>query len=175
MGNHESFPVNIYEFYEKKEEKFQKFFGDLWEDWIGPEAAQSLRDHSFYEVQVPNHNLKLIALNTQAGDKDNYSLIRDPTDPNHMLEKLRIALKEAEKNNQAVYIMSHIPSGDNLLPTFARVFSAIIDRYSYTIRAIFTGHTHADHYELYYGTHSNKVVAVNWITRKKFVKIDIFL
>lgn len=39
MGNHESYPVNIYDFSGKREQKFNNFFGDLWEDWIGEDAA----------------------------------------------------------------------------------------------------------------------------------------
>lgn len=62
--------------------------------------------------------------------------------------------------------MSHIPSGSYLMNTFAKVFSATIERYSYTIRGIFTGHTHADEIELYFAQNSDKVVGVNWITRK---------
>lgn len=92
MGNHESFPMNIYEFGGKKEKKFQDFFGNLWEFWIGKEASESLKKESFYEVMVPGHNLKIIALNTQAGDVMNFALIKNPTDPNQMLAKLRKSL-----------------------------------------------------------------------------------
>jgi len=46
--------------------------------------------------------------------------------------------------------MGHIPSGAGWFNTYARVYNAIIDRYSYTVRGIFTGHTHNDQFELHY-------------------------
>jgi len=50
------------------------------------------------------------------------------------------------------------------METFCRVYIATIDRYSYTIRGIFTGHTHVDEFNVYYDSKvKDKVIAVNWI------------
>lgn len=38
---------------------------------------------------VPGHNLKIIALNGQAGDYINLYLIKNPTDPGSMMSKLK--------------------------------------------------------------------------------------
>lgn len=42
MGNHESFPVNVYDYFSghnKDREKLNTEFANIWQDWIGPEAA----------------------------------------------------------------------------------------------------------------------------------------
>ena len=44
-----------------------------------------------------------------------------------------------------VYLIGHIPPKNNL-NDWAMRFSAIIDRYSYIVRAQFYGHTHNDHF-----------------------------
>jgi len=34
--------------------------------------------------------------------------------------------------------------------TWSKIFNAMIDRYSYIVRGIFTGHSHADELEVFY-------------------------
>ena len=41
------------------------------------------------------NNLKVISINTQAGNDQNWILLRDPTDPGKMLEWLEEELKES--------------------------------------------------------------------------------
>ena len=51
-------------------------------------------------------------MNTQACDTLNFFLVRDPTDPAGMLAWMRQELYTAENNNQDVYIIGHIPPGN---------------------------------------------------------------
>lgn len=51
-------------------------------------------------------------MNTQACDTLNFFLVRDPTDPEGMLAWMREELYSAENNNQDVYIIGHIPPGN---------------------------------------------------------------
>lgn len=55
--------------------------------------------------------------------------------------------------------------------TWSKIFNAIIDRYSYIVRGIFTGHSHADELEVFYNS-DNVAVNANFIARK-FNKIYI--
>ena len=63
----------------------------------------------------PNlNNLKVISINTQAGNDMNWFLIEDPTDPGSMLKWLENELKNSESLGQMVYIIGHIPPNDNI-------------------------------------------------------------
>lgn len=46
--------------------------------------------------------------------------------------------------------MHHIPSNGGCMNQWGKIYSAIIDRFSYTIRGIFTAHTHADELGIFY-------------------------
>lgn len=59
------------------------------------------------------HNLKVIVLNTQTCDSLNFFLMRNPTDPNNILKWMREELYSAERQNQNVYIIGHIPPGNS--------------------------------------------------------------
>ena len=53
--------------------------------------------------------------------------------------------RKAEQNNEEVYLIGHIPSGDtSLLSECAKRHIALIDRFSHIIRGQFAGHTHYD-------------------------------
>lgn len=149
MGNHESFPVNVYDYEGNREKELQKKLGDVWEDWIGAEAAQSHRDRGFYSTWVGgNLGVRVIALNTQACNDGNWLLMKNPTDPFGQLEWLRRELYKSEEKDEAVYLISHIPSS-SCLDEWARVYVALIDRFAYNIRGQFYGHSHSDSYHVY--------------------------
>lgn len=84
-GNHESAPVNVYDFEGTRENFLNDGLATAWESWIGKNASDMYRKNGFYSVYVDKLNLKIIALNTQAGNDDNWFLLRDPTDPGHQL------------------------------------------------------------------------------------------
>ena len=47
--------------------------------------------------------------------------------------------------------------------TWAKIFNAMVDRYSYIIRGIFTGHTHADELEVFYSNATGEAINANYI------------
>ena len=70
-----------------------------------------MRLKGYYSSFNPKFNLKVIVLNTQACDVFNFFLLKNPTDPVDMLAWMRGELYDAENNDQAVYIIGHIPPG----------------------------------------------------------------
>lgn len=53
FGNHEEYPANIYRYYpEDAENEFKELFADIWRDWIGDEAAASLKKDGYYELTL---------------------------------------------------------------------------------------------------------------------------
>ena len=64
-----------------------------------------------------------------------------------MLLWMRQQLLDSESRNQAVWIIGHIPL-NNCLQDWAKVYDALVDRFQYTIRGQFFGHTHTDSFQL---------------------------
>jgi sphingomyelin phosphodiesterase len=51
-------------------------------------------------------------------------------DPNGHLEWIANELQKAEDNEEAVYIMGHIPPGADCMPTWSHQFAKIVNRYN---------------------------------------------
>jgi sphingomyelin phosphodiesterase len=48
-----------------------------------------LKTLGYYSVELPKYNnLKILTINTQAGNDENWYLLKNPTDPGKMLEWL---------------------------------------------------------------------------------------
>lgn len=58
-----------------------------WKDWIGQKAYEMLKTQGYYSLELPQYNnLKILSINTQAGNDENWFLIKNPTDPGKMLQ-----------------------------------------------------------------------------------------
>lgn len=75
-----------------------------------------------------------------------------------MFEWLRGELQKSEAKGQLVHIIGHIPPQDFVYEWGER-FTALVDRFSYTIRGQFYGHTHHDQAGVFFSaSNSSKVV-----------------
>ena len=94
MGNHESWPVNVYDFEGSREDVLNGGLAQAWRKWLSEEAYTTLRTKGYYSMTHSKlNNLKVIGLNTQAGNDMNWFLLRNPTDPGKMLVWLEDELK----------------------------------------------------------------------------------
>lgn len=85
-----------------------------------------------------------------------------PKDPDNQLQWLVNTLSEAEKNNEFVHILSHIPANTNsCLKTWKREYLRIINRFSHLIKAEFNEHTHNDEIAIFYNS-DNEARNVAW-------------
>lgn len=122
---------------------------EAWKDWLDQQAYDMLRTKGYFSISLPEfNNLKVISVNTQAQNNLNWFLLRNPTDPGDMLKWIESELRQSEKAGQFVYIIGHIPPKEALNDWSMR-FNALVDRFSYTIRGQFYGHTHRDHVGLF--------------------------
>jgi hypothetical protein len=146
LGNHEKYPADEYNpFNNTQENSFLKMYGDLWKDWLGDEAYQTFTKFGAYTKKHPKSNLRILSTNCMLCDVLNFNLIRDPTDPQSQIEWMEKILRQAEKDGEIVYIVSHIPPGDvSFLSECAKRYKALLERFSYIIRGNFYGHTHFD-------------------------------
>mmetsp|Transcript_18177 Transcript_18177/g.15848 ORF Transcript_18177/g.15848 Transcript_18177/m.15848 type:complete len:184 (+) Transcript_18177:895-1446(+) len=164
FGNHECFPCDQCNVVDNQTQWMTQPLSDAWQTWLSAEAYAEFRANGYYAEYNQDKNLKMIALNTQACDFFNFYLLQDPEDPQEMLKWLEDELKDSENNEQGVFIIGHIPSGDSFCDSnWASRFSALVDRYSATIRGIFYGHTHKDQIEVYHSYKEKTPIAASFI------------
>lgn len=149
IGNHEPFPVNVYDYRDGNNQDLINGLADIWQDWLGADSIATFKINGFYSHFIQEKNLKIIGLHTQACNNQNFYLFADPTDPGNMLEWFRNELQSAEDLNQTVFVLGHISAGvDSCLPEWSIRYKALIDRYSFVIRGQFFGHMHVEDFKV---------------------------
>lgn len=109
-----------------------------------------MTEKGYFSFRVADYNLVVISVNTQAWNDMNWVLLEDPTDPGDMLKWMEQELRKAEESGDKVYITGHIPPNEAMVEWGWR-YNALVDRFSYTIRGQFYGHTHNDHLAFFTG------------------------
>nr|XP_045606913.1 sphingomyelin phosphodiesterase-like isoform X2 [Procambarus clarkii] len=78
-------------------------------------------------------------------------LLYDDVDPAEELQWMAAELQKAEDVGEKVYIIGHIPPGhEDCTNTWSHQYNRIIYRYESTIVGLFYGHTHKDHFMMFY-------------------------
>ncbi|GLH11753.1 Uncharacterized protein GBIM_16515 [Gryllus bimaculatus] len=136
---------------------FVYFTGDLVDHGVW-ETSRDLNNGIFnqfyaeYQKKFPNTplfptlgNHEPHPLNVWLLDDHGTDLLRD------QLNWLTEVLLQAEKANEKVHILAHIPPGvSDSLNSCSREFRRIIDRFENTVVAQFNGHTHNDEFHIFY-------------------------
>lgn len=78
------------------------------------------------------------------------------------MQWLADTLLQAEKDEEFVHILGHVPPGhEHCQSTWKREYIKIVNRFANIIRAQFNGHTHNDELQLFYST-DDKINNVAW-------------
>ncbi|GMS92183.1 hypothetical protein PENTCL1PPCAC_14358, partial [Pristionchus entomophagus] len=156
VGNHEGVPSdamashNMDEYATRGPSWLYNVLADAWGRWISPESIKTVRYRASY-VEYPSPGLKLISVNSIYCSKINFYIYINQTDPDDTLTWLISELLDSEAKGEKVHIISHIPAGlDVCLKGWSHNFYEIVNRFESTIAAQFFGHTHLDHFEVYY-------------------------
>lgn len=85
-------------------------------------------------------------------------------DPYGQLKWLTDTLLQAEKDQEFVHILSHLPPADkDCIYTWSREYRKIVTRFSHIITGQFNGHTHNDELEIFIDKNNNsRVINVAW-------------
>lgn len=89
----------------------------------------------------------------------------DFSDPGNLLAWLVGELAAAEEAGEKVHILSHVPTGlDDCLGGWGREYAKIINRFESTVMAQFHGHTHNDHFQVYYDETGSRATNIAFIS-----------
>ena len=169
LGNHESYPVNsfpphyvtgyndvnwLYDFLQK-----------AWKPWLTADALSTVKQSGFYTMLV-KPGFRIISLNMNYCNNQNFWMLKDPRDPNGELQWLIDTLLVAEKNSEFVHIIGHIPpiNGGDCLKVWRNNYYAIVARFRDIIKGQFFGHTHKDEIQILYTNSTlQKPIMVSYI------------
>ncbi|RWS30121.1 Sphingomyelin phosphodiesterase-like protein [Leptotrombidium deliense] len=154
LGNHESTPVNSFPpSFIKGNDSIDWLYSDLqkiWLQWLPNSTISTINKGAYYSVKV-KPGLKLISMNMNYCNNQNWWLLLNTSDPTGELEWLVNELQASELLNESVHIIGHIPPGVNdCLQVWSKNYYQIINRYENTVVAQFFGHTHHDEFEIFY-------------------------
>ena len=170
LGNHESYPVNSFPpDYVTGYNQINWLYDTLaksWSPWLTDEAINTVKTSGFYTILV-KPGLRLVSLNMNYCNNQNYWMLLNPEDPNGELHWLVDTLYQAENNGELVHIIGHIPPnvGGDCLTVWRNNFYNIVVRFQGIVRGQFFGHTHSDQFEIIYSNSSfKKPVSVVYIS-----------
>lgn len=105
---------------------------------------------------------RIVSLNNNDCYTDNWWLFYNGSNLKTQLQWLHDILLQAEKDNEKVHVLAHIPSGDGTCwYVWAREYNRLIERFSATISGIFNGHTHKDEMNVHYSA-GGHAIGVSW-------------
>lgn len=115
LGNHESFPVNSFppQYVKNHNDSISWLYGALrkaWSPWLPPAALEKVAESGCYTVLV-KPSFRIVSLNMNYCNQQNWWMLIDPVDPNQELQWLVRVLLDAESNGEKVHIIGHIPPG----------------------------------------------------------------
>lgn len=162
LGNHEISPVDQFE---GEEKEFLLNQGEIYKRFLTNEAYETFRHFGYYTQLHKDTNIRIVSLNSLVCDSFNFNLLRTTADSQQMFIWLEKVMREAEANNEAVYLLNHISTGSTQY-TFecGKRIKAIYDRFQHIIKAYLSGHSHSEEIMKVteYFDHS-KVIGINYL------------
>lgn len=160
IGNHENNPVDNMDF--NNIIANQWFFNNLTSDYtplLTKDELAQIKSKGYYSTYVKERNLRIISLFSAPMDSINFYLLVRTYDADGQFSWLWNQLKTAEQNNESVFIIIHIPIGnDYSIALWDELFNAVTERYQNNIKAVFSAHTHNDHLIFHRSRYDNQTV-----------------
>ena len=155
LGNHESYPVNSFPpNYIRGYNNISWLYYSLykaWGPWLTSSALETVRRFGYYTLLV-KPGLRLISLNMNYCNNQNFWMLKNPDDPDGELRWFVNTLFDAEKKGEVVHIIGHIPPSNegDCVKVWRNNYYAVVNRFQDIIRGQFFGHTHNDQIEIMY-------------------------
>uniref|UniRef100_A0A182PMN7 Sphingomyelin phosphodiesterase n=1 Tax=Anopheles epiroticus TaxID=199890 RepID=A0A182PMN7_9DIPT len=168
LGNHESHPANLYAPHNVEESYRTTYLYDFiakqWADWLPIKDIQgTLAEGGYYTVRTP-FGVRIIGLNNNPCFVHNFWLFYSLDYFMPQLQWLHDTLLQAERDNERVHILAHVPSyDDSCFIGWTREYRKIVERFAHIIAGQFNGHSHVDEFNLYYSRDDpSRAVSVAW-------------
>uniref|UniRef100_A0A914CC62 Sphingomyelin phosphodiesterase n=1 Tax=Acrobeloides nanus TaxID=290746 RepID=A0A914CC62_9BILA len=156
IGNHEGVPMDAMaphtmEDYDTRGPAWlYELISKDWLNWLPYSAEEGIQYRASYSIR-PFPGLKFISLNTVYCSHFNFYLYINETDPDYTMQWLVSELLDSELKGEKVHIASHIPPGSSYCMTaWTQNLYKVVDRFQDTIAGQFFGHTHNDHFQVYF-------------------------
>ncbi|XP_037949873.1 sphingomyelin phosphodiesterase 1-like [Teleopsis dalmanni] len=165
IGNHEPHPLNVFSPVDAEDHLntrwlYESLYND-WSKWL-PSSTETTILQGGYYTHSPKAGFRLIALNNNDCYNNNWWLYHSGENAQPQLKWLHDTLLAAEKANEYVHILAHIPSGDgSCWSVWSREYNKIIERFSNTISGIFNGHSHKDEMNVHYSSKGH-AIGISW-------------
>ncbi|XP_067633003.1 sphingomyelin phosphodiesterase-like [Eurosta solidaginis] len=165
IGNHETHPVNLFSPVDAPEGLnihwlYENLF-QQWSNWLPADTNSTFIKGGYYTVS-PKSGFRVIALNNNDCYTSNWWLFYDGTNKIPQLQWLHDTLLVAERDEEYVHILAHIPTGDrSCWSVWAREFNRLVERFRNTISGIFNGHSHRDEMHLHY-SENGYAIGIAW-------------
>jgi len=160
IGNHENTPVNSfpvnnqsYTLYNTMARNFQNL-AQLDETAFNTFSAKG------YYTKLVKPNFRIISVNTNLCNNQNFWMLLDPEDPDENLSYLVKILTTAEAAGEKVHILGHIAPGvtPDCIGQWSAAYNKIIRRFAPgTVTGQFFGHNHADLFQIVTAADENKL------------------
>ena len=162
IGNHEKYPNDDYK--DTNDQALLSNLAEIYKEYLSEEAYNTFKNYGYYSMRHEDTNLRIISLNCLLCDNFNFNLMNSTqVKTKEMLSWLENELKKAESNNEFVYILNHFPiNGEFTWTECSKRFQALFDRFEYTVRGVFSGHTHRD----------DTVLVSAYFNNKKYTNIN---
>ena len=163
LGNHEKYPND--DFKDNEDNMLAKMAG-IFENYLDVKSLETFKKGGYYSKKLERTKLRIIGLNCLACDSFNFNLFNSTKYyAKKMFVWLEKELKDAEDEGDYVFILNHFPlNGDFTLTECAKRLQALFDRFEYTVRGIFSGHTHLDDIEgISEYFNKSKIIHLNFI------------
>jgi sphingomyelin phosphodiesterase len=150
LGNHEKYPIDLFNTKEGAEKEFLSYFAELWKDWLNEDASAQFRKTGYYtQLLTPNSKDRVLVLNCMITDSLNFYIYGNNTDPLQQLKWMEEVLRFSEKNDERVFVVGHIPPGNSFFPSeYSKRYNALSDRFSNIIISHLYAHTHNDEFKI---------------------------
>lgn len=154
------FPPKSAENFTMPQQNLYNSITEIWSKWLPESSLETVRIGGYYTVLV-RPGFRIIALNNNEGYTYNWWIFYDHLALLEQLQWLHDTLLDAEKAEEKVHILLHIPSGEeNIYIYWSREYSRIVERFSNTIQGQFQGHSHLSQVSVFY-TEDDSSIATN--------------
>ena len=148
---------------------YEEFYS-LWKEWFtvidtqyGGNAHEYFKSTGSYSFSL-TEKIRIIILNTMYCSRKNFWNLYQPQDLGGQLSFLVSELRNAESRGQSAHIIGHNPPNKECTESWLRNYIRVLDRFKSVITGSFFGHTHKDHFYLYFGEREDDAYATAFVS-----------